>query len=613
MPLAAPAPAQGPAPPLGFVDDLAPLRIVIVGHVDHGKSTLIGRLLQDTGSLPDGRLDAVRLSCERRGVPFEWAFLMDAFKAERDQNITIDTTQVAFHSTRRRYRIIDAPGHREFLKNMVTGAAQADAAVLVIAADEGVREQSRRHALLLALLGVRQVSVVVNKMDRVGHAPAVFDAVAREIRAFLASLGVAPRFVIPVAARDGDHVVARSAAMPWYDGPTLVDALDAFEAPTAPEDAPLRLPIQDVYRFDHRRILAGRLESGRVAVGDTLRFEPGGRTARVASVEAWSAPARDGAGAGESVGITLDEQIFVERGQVAFRDGGPAPTVTTQLRARLFWMGRHPLEVGRLVKLKLATAEVPAALVAVERVIDASTLEVLDGAGRAIAKDDVAEVVLATRAPIALDDPERVPALGRFVLVDGYELSGGGVVLSAEAHAGLGLDLAPVAAHERALRRGHGGGVVWLAGGAERAALATGLERQLFDRGLEALVLDTALLDRALAEAPTRLAGLAATLAAQGLVAIVAAPAAPSAGALSGAPAAFVVAVGEGAAASPGDLRVDPGREGFGGAVERVLAAVLTPLRDASRAARAAAASAPTAPSAGPGAAPTSGGPPDGR
>jgi len=562
-------------PPL--LDLAPPLRIVIVGHVDHGKSTLIGRLLQDTGSLPEGRLDAIRLSCERRGVPFEWAFLMDAFKAERDQNITIDTAQVAFHSAHRRYAIIDAPGHREFLKNMVTGAAQADAAVLVIAADEGVRDQSRRHGMLLALLGVRQVTVVVNKMDLVDHDPAVFAAVAADVTAFLASLGVVPRFVIPVAARAGDHIVARSAAMPWYDGPTLVDALDAFDAPVPPEDAPLRLPIQDVYRFDHRRILAGRLESGRVQAGDTLRFEPGGRTARVATVEAWSAPARAAAGAGESVGLTLDEQIFVERGQVAFLDGDRAPTVTTRFRARLFWMGRHPLEVGRLVKLKLATAEVPAALVAVERVIDASTLEVLDGAGRAIAKDDVAEVVIATRAPVALDDPEDVPALGRFVLVDGYDLAGGGVILSADAHAAHGLDLRPVSPADRALRRGHGGGLLWLSGDDDRLPLAAALERQLFDRGLDVVRLDPDLLPD-----PTP---LASALAAQGLVVLVAS-AVPPPRPLPPLAVALHVAVG---APAPEALHVAPARDGLALAVEHVLSAALTPLRDAARAARAAA------------------------
>mgnify|MGYP006104552621 FL=1 len=177
------------------------LPVVIVGHVDHGKSTLIGRLLNDTKSLPDGKVDSVKAMCERRGMPFEWAFVMDAFQAERDQGITIDATQIRFSTTHRDYLIIDAPGHREFIKNMNTGAASADAAVLVINAAEGVQRETRRHAFLLHLLGIRQVCVVVNKMDAIAFDQARFETVQAEIIAYLASIGVEPSFVVPVCAR----------------------------------------------------------------------------------------------------------------------------------------------------------------------------------------------------------------------------------------------------------------------------------------------------------------------------------------------------------------------------------------------------------------------------
>src|SRR5690554_1774885 len=174
------------------------LRIVIVGHVDHGKSTLVGRLFHDTGSLPDGKYETIKAVCEKRGVPFEWAFLMDALQAERDQGITIDTSQIWFKTDRRGYVIIDAPGHKEFLKNMITGAASADAAVLVIDANEGIQEQSRRHGYLLHLLGVRQIAVAVNKMDLVGYDAARFAAVEQEFRAYLKEIGVTPTFMVPV-------------------------------------------------------------------------------------------------------------------------------------------------------------------------------------------------------------------------------------------------------------------------------------------------------------------------------------------------------------------------------------------------------------------------------
>src|SRR5262245_7811766 len=191
------------------------LKIVIVGHVDHGKSTFVGRLFHDTGSLPEGKLEQLQKIAERRGVPFEWANLMDALQSERDQNITIDTAQIWFHTAKRQYVIIDAPGHKEFLKNMVTGAANAQAALLLIDANEGVQEQSRRHGFLLSLLGVKQVAVLVNKMDLKGYSDKVFKSIEEEYRAFLAQLGVTPKLFIPIAAYHGDNIASKSDKMPW--------------------------------------------------------------------------------------------------------------------------------------------------------------------------------------------------------------------------------------------------------------------------------------------------------------------------------------------------------------------------------------------------------------
>src|SRR5262245_60354265 len=202
------------------------MNIVIGGHVDHGKSTIIGRLLADTHSLPQGKLEQVRALCERTAKPFEYAFLLDALKDERAQGITIDAARVFFKTARRDYLIIDAPGHVEFLKNMITGAASAEAALLVVDAKEGLQENSRRHGYLLSFLGIRQVAVVVNKMDLVAYDQAHFDALCAEFRAFLESVGLTPACFVPVAARDGENVAVSSARMPWHTGHTVLDVLD---------------------------------------------------------------------------------------------------------------------------------------------------------------------------------------------------------------------------------------------------------------------------------------------------------------------------------------------------------------------------------------------------
>ncbi len=468
------------------------LRIVIVGHVDHGKSTLIGRLLHDTGSLPDGKVEQVHEMSRKRGMPFEWSFVMDSLQAERDQAITIDTTQIHFKTEKRPYVIIDAPGHTEFLKNMVTGAASAEAALLVIDVREGALEQSRRHAYLLHLLGVRQVAIAVNKMDSVDYNAFKFDGVAGQIGRYLEDLGITPTAVIPVSARHGKNIARRAEEMDWYDGPTVVDALDAFSKETTPADLPLRFPIQDVYKPDDRRILAGRIESGGLKVGETLRFAPGGATATIVSIERWNDPAPgDEARAGESIGVTLDKRIFVERGHVAYHDSRP-PRMTHRLGVRLFWLASDPLAVGASYTLKIATAEHRVTVEKIESVVDVETLAA--GPARQVRRNEVAEVVLRSRSGVAIDPVAELPRTGRAVLLDGHDVVGGCVAidvgdapvpnLHAVAHR--------VAPAERAAANGHRAGILWLTGlsGSGKSTLAMGLERALFDRGRQVYVLD---------------------------------------------------------------------------------------------------------------------------
>jgi len=325
------------------------VRVVIVGHVDHGKSTLIGRLLHETGSVPDAKLETIKAISSRHGKPFEWSFLLDALQTERKQGITLETSQIRFRAPSRDIALIDAPGHAEFLRNMITGAAQADAALLLVDATEGVRDQTRRHGYLLHLLGVRQVAVVINKLDLVGFDEKRFHEIEADIASYLAKFQLSPTAFIPISARHGDGVATRTASIGWYGGPTVLEVLDRFAAAKPLADLALRIPVQAVYKFDDRRILAGRIETGRVAVGDAIVIMPSGTRARVKSIEAWPVPVKSAqpqnARAGRSVGLVLDREVFVDRGEI-ISIAELAPKAVTRLRARIFWLDAAP-HVGR--------------------------------------------------------------------------------------------------------------------------------------------------------------------------------------------------------------------------------------------------------------------------
>lgn len=475
------------------------LKIVFVGHVDHGKSTLIGRIFYDTNSFPDGKVEQIKKACDAEGMEFEYSFLLDALLEEQEQNITIDTTQIQFRTAKRNYVIIDAPGHKEFLKNMITGAASADAAVLLIAANEGVREQSRRHGYLLSLLGIKQVVVAVNKMDLVEWSQEKFEALKSEYIEFLKQVGMEAKLFVPVSARNGDNVKERSANTPWYSGPTILDALDRFQSPASAAEQPLRFPVQDVYRFDDRRIIAGRIESGTLRVGDKLVFSPNNKVAAVKTIENWNGPTLTQASAGESIGITLTEQIFVERGHVASHETN-APIESNRFKANLFWMGKRNLEVGPRYKLKLTTQEIDCEIISVDRVIDASTLETVGEKGRKfIARNDVAEVTLQTRGQLVFDNHDSNAVLGRFVIVDDRDVAGGGIIFGGtyvDRHSIRSQNIfwydGDITAQQRTLRNGHKGAVVWLTGlsGSGKSTISRALEREIFKHNMHVYVLD---------------------------------------------------------------------------------------------------------------------------
>ncbi len=471
--------------------------IVIVGHVDHGKSTVVGRLLVDTGSLPHGKLEQVKATCERTGRPFEYAFLLDALKDEQAQGITIDVARVFFKTDAREYVIIDAPGHSEFLKNMITGAARAQAALLVIDAHEGVQENSRRHGTMLSLLGIQQVAVLVNKMDLVGWRRETYDAVVREYEAFLTKLGVHPTCFIPTSGRDGDNIAERTAG--WYEGPTVLQVLDQFAAPRSPVEGPFRMPVQDVYKFtgqgDDRRIVAGTIAHGTITVGDEVVFYPSAKRSRVKSIERFNAPTKTSAAAGEAAGFTLTEQIYVARGEVATSANDAPPKVTTRIRASVFWLGKTPLVQKTEYLLKLGTAKVPMRLEAVHSVMDASTLGSIER--NRVERNEVADCTLALSRPLAVDLRSEMAETSRFVIVDDYEIRGGGIVREALRDRETGVremvrlrnakwEPSAIPPNRRAARFAQRPTLLLVTGdtsGDERKSFARKLERFLFDEG----------------------------------------------------------------------------------------------------------------------------------
>lgn len=472
------------------------MNIVIVGHVDHGKSTVVGRLLADTNSLPKGKLEQVQETCKRNSKPFEYAFLLDALKDEQSQGITIDAARCFFKTNIRNYMIIDAPGHTEFLKNMVTGASRAEAALLVIDAAEGVQENTRRHGYLLSMLGIKQVAVLVNKMDLVNYDQIKFDQIVAEYSEFLKNINIFPAAYIPVSGMEGDNIAWHSTKTPWYNGGTVLEELDCFVSSKPAVDQAFRMAVQGVYKFtrkgDTRRIIAGTVASGRLKVGDEVIFYPSAKKSRVKTIEAFNREPSTQVEAGWATGFTLEEQIYVKRGDLVSVAGEPQPKVATRVRVNLFWLGKKPLVLKKDYFLKLGTAKIGFRVEEIIRTLDASTLQTKkrDWVGR----HEVAECVLRLKKAMAFDQTWELAQTGRFVIVDNYEISGGGIITDAlEDKHSISRDrlhsyqweksiIAPV---ERAERYKQKPTLVVITGrkDAGKKPLAKTLEKKLFDEG----------------------------------------------------------------------------------------------------------------------------------
>ena len=421
--------------------DREDMNIVIVGHVDHGKSTLMGRLLADTASLPEGKLEQVKENCRQNSKPFEYAFLLDALQDEQSQGITIDTARCFFKTKKRNYIILDAPGHIEFLKNMITGAARAQAAVLLIDAKEGVQENSRRHAFMLSMLGIHQIAVVINKMDLVGYSETVYERVKTEYLSFLQEIDMKPKFVLPASAFQGENIVESSKKMPWYQGKSILQVLDSFECEHELEKKPFRMPLQDIYKFteegDDRRIFAGTVETGSVRPGDEIIFYPSEKRSHIRSMETFHAKPPEKALPEMAMSFTLKEQIYVKRGEIMCKAGEEKPKTASLFSVNLFWLGREKMSREKKYFLKLGTERCGVRLREIKSVLDSSNLKTEKKEW--IERNEVAQCILETDRVIAFDEVTHIAGTSRFVIVDNYEIAGGGIITASLEDDFMGL------------------------------------------------------------------------------------------------------------------------------------------------------------------------------
>jgi bifunctional enzyme CysN/CysC len=471
------------------------MNITIVGHVDHGKSTIIGRLLADTNSLPLGKLDQVKEQCRRNSKPFEYAFLLDALKEERSQGITIDTARCFFKTDKRRYILIDAPGHTEFLKNMVTGASRAEAALIVIDANEGIQDNSKRHGYMLSMLGIKQVVVLVNKMDLVNYDENIYDDIVDQFSKFLSKINIYPQEYIPVSGMAGDNIATFSDKMPWYKGVTLLQTLDSFSVSQLEKDKPFRMFVQGVYKFtengDDRRIVAGTIDSGKVKVGDEIIFYPSYKKSFIKSIEAFNQEQLLDIYAGSAAGFTLEHQIYVSRGQIAALSTEKAPIVAMRAKVNLFWLGNRNLVKNRKYIFKLGTTKVRVELESVKHIINSVDLSMQSK--EMVEKLDVAECIFKFDRTIAFDLISDMQNTSRFVIVDDYKICGGGIIIEGleddkEAiipDRNITWNSGKLTYEDRCKKLKQKGSVVWLTGmsGAGKSTIATELEKELFKLG----------------------------------------------------------------------------------------------------------------------------------
>ncbi len=470
------------------------LRFITCGSVDDGKSTLIGRLLFDCGLVSDDQLAQIRRDSRSRitgaeGIDF--SLLVDGLMAEREQNITIDVAYRFFETERRKFIVADTPGHEQYTRNMATGASRAELALLLVDARKGILAQTRRHAFIAALVGIRQIILAVNKIDLVEYSEAEFRRIVDEFSAFAAKLGLPKPIAIPLSGLHGDNVLKRSAGTSWYRGPTLLEALEGAAIDPG-RDGPFRMPVQYVVRAEKDfRGYGGLVTGGRVAVGDEILVSPSGQRTRVSRIATFDGDLA-GAELGRSVTLCLADQIDVSRGNV-LAAVDPAPAVADQFAAKLIWMDQEPLYHGRTYALRLASSAANASVTEIRHVVDVETLA--ERPAKRLELNDIAVVKIAVDRPIAFDAYAENRDMGGFILIDRltHRTVGAGMI---EHPLRRGQNIAwqhfEVDRASRTALKGQKSAVLWFTGlsGAGKSTIANLVERKLTAEGRHCYILD---------------------------------------------------------------------------------------------------------------------------
>ena len=465
------------------------VRVVAMGSVDDGKSTLLGRLLYETGALYDDQLAAVKRA-SRLGGEIDFSLFTDGLRAEREQGITIDVAYRYFSTPRRKFILGDTPGHAQYTRNMATGASTADVGIVLIDARLGVLPQSRRHLAIAALLGIPRLAVCINKLDLIGFDRGVCERISADVRAFAARLGFADLRLFPVCARDGDNVARRSERTPWHKGGTLLDFLETVPVAREAASGALRFPVQAVIRADpDYRGYAGRIASGTVRVGDEVVVLPSGARSRVQSIDTFEGQLPL-ASAPLSVTLRLADAVDASRGDL-IAPAGAAPAPRTELEANAVWLSERPLDPGRAYLLKHTTRLVPARVESVRWRLDPETLEEQPAARLEL--NELGRIVVRCMRPVASDAYADNRATGAFILIDALTndtVAAGTVVESASGEGAreAPAEAQPISSEERRARLGHRAAVVL----ADDGRAAATLERFLFDRGCAVTVVRSA-------------------------------------------------------------------------------------------------------------------------
>ena len=408
---------------------LPKINLVIIGHKDHGKSTLIGRLLYDSKVIPEQKLQEIRDELEKSGeTEFRFAFLLDSFREEREGGLTMDIMQTPFKTDKHLYTIIDCPGHKEFIKNMITGASQADAAILVVSANEGIEDQTKEHTFLAKMLGINQLIIALNKMDELAYDQKKFKEFSKELRAVLASLGYEDAPIIPVSALSGENVVKKSGKMRWYNGLPLVEALDEKVHPSSsPTDKPFRGWVQDVYDFEAEKILVCKIVSGILETGKEIVFQPSGQNGLTRRIEVLGKDVRN-AGPGDSAGLVVDGVEEIGRGEVMSYPEAPVRPVKA-FTAEVMVLADLEIQTGDVLAIRVGTAERKCTVQSILEKVDAVNFASKVRFPDSLRGGDVGKIRFVSLEPVCVEKYSEIPELGRFVIEGKRGTAGAGLVL----------------------------------------------------------------------------------------------------------------------------------------------------------------------------------------